>query len=248
MKSGWRAKRGGGRDGKTPMAGRDGERRKRAGGSCGPPCPGLYLLGSGDIGRGRQVLFDAFRDDPFFSWLYGAERENGEAVPGLHGFTLRAGIRYGAAYAPSPGLEGIAIWLPPGRPHIDTWMALSSGILALRGSLPRGSGLRRSFLRRMMAYSDYSERLHDRIAPGPHWYLLAIGTRSGYRGKGYGAMLLRPMLERFDREGLPCYLETHNEANVSLYAHFGFAVAEQGTLPHSSQKHWAMLREPATRS
>ena len=55
------------------------------------------------------------------------------------------------------------------------------------------------------------------------------------------------MLDRCDREGVPCYLETHNEQNLGLYEHFGFEVKEKGVLPGSNRSHWAMLRNPAAR-
>ena len=35
-------------------------------------------------------------------------------------------------------------------------------------------------------------------------------------------MLLRPLLERADKDGKTCYLETLNEPNVEFYARHGF--------------------------
>ena len=51
------------------------------------------------------------------------------------------------------------------------------------------------------------------------------------------------MLTRIDEAGLPCYLETLEEQNVPLYEHFGFAVAEESTIPETELTNWAMLRE-----
>jgi len=51
------------------------------------------------------------------------------------------------------------------------------------------------------------------------------------------------MFARIDEEGLPCYLETLNEANVPLYEHFGFRVLEKSIIPETKLTNWAMLRE-----
>jgi hypothetical protein len=42
------------------------------------------------------------------------------------------------------------------------------------------------------------------------------------------------MLERLDRKGTPCYLNTQNEKNVGLYEHFGFQVVDRQMIPGSS--------------
>ena len=52
------------------------------------------------------------------------------------------------------------------------------------------------------------------------------------------------MLERLDMKKIPCYLNTQNEKNISLYEHFGFRVIDQLTLPDSDILHTAMLRDP----
>jgi GNAT superfamily N-acetyltransferase len=69
-----------------------------------------------------------------------------------------------------------------------------------------------------------------------------LGVDPDYQGKGYASQLLRPMLARADKEGIPCYLETQLGKNVALYEHFGFRVAEQGIIPGSNVMSWAMVR------
>jgi hypothetical protein len=50
------------------------------------------------------------------------------------------------------------------------------------------------------------------------------------------------MLERIQGEGLPCFLETQNEENVSLYEHFGFEVIYKETFPETELPNWGMVR------
>jgi ribosomal protein S18 acetylase RimI-like enzyme len=64
-----------------------------------------------------------------------------------------------------------------------------------------------------------------------------------YQGKGYASRLLKPMLARIDRENMPCYLDTEEEKNVSIYQHFGFKVLEEVKIPSTDIILRAMLRE-----
>jgi hypothetical protein len=43
---------------------------------------------------------------------------------------------------------------------------------------------------------------------------------------------------------MPCYLDTLDEKNVSLYEHLGFKLIEESTIPGTPLTCWAMLREP----
>jgi len=72
--------------------------------------------------------------------------------------------------------------------------------------------------------------------------LQVIGVDPQFQGKGYAGKLLEPMLARIDEEGLSCYLETQDEADVRLYEHFGFKVIEKSTIPETNLTNWAMLR------
>ena len=213
-----------------------------AGPSTGPQ--ELYFLQRGDIKKASNVLFDAFRDDPFFLYAFGAKHSDEALVGQMHRFTLRLGLRYGTVAAPTAVLEGIVIWLSPGHTAITPWRAVRTGILGFAITLLQNRMSLGSFIERMAAFSSYSDQLHARHAHFPHWYLLAIGIADQFRGKGYASRLLRPMLARCDDEKLPCYLETHNERNLTFYQHFGFVVREEGKIPGSNTRQWALLRMP----
>lgn len=113
------------------------------------------------------------------------------------------------------------------------------------GALPLA--FRPSLARRLLIYSDFAGRLHDHHAPGPHWYLTALGTVAERRGEGLGGALVEHVATIADEEGTACYLETNNEANVPYYERFAFEVVAEATVPGSSLGHWSMLR-PLRRS
>jgi ribosomal protein S18 acetylase RimI-like enzyme len=192
-----------------------------------------------DLERACQVFVEAFREDPFFAYVMGDDDYDRSRVASLHAFTLRYGLAYGSVHASSGRIEAVAAWLPPGATRMSAWRSLRAGVLSAGRTLRAG----RAAVRRLMAYGGYAAGIHARVAPFPHWYLLAMGVADAYRGKGFASRLMRPMLASFDVEGLPCYLETHNPANTALYEHFGFHVAYEGRLPGSDRPHWAMLRK-----
>lgn len=202
----------------------------------------LHAVGPADVPKAACVLAEAFARDPFFSYMLGGWAADRDTINRFHEFTLRYGMRYGSVWAPSENLEGIAIWLPSGRVRMTAWRSVRAGVLRL-WDLPFPSRAdRRSFLRRMGEYGKYSGALHRKHAPFPHWYLMSVGVADACRGLGFAGKLIRPVLSSLDAEGLPCFLETHNPANVPLYEHFGFRVAEEGRLPGTDRPHWAMLR------
>jgi len=100
----------------------------------------------------------------------------------------------------------------------------------------------------MEAYDQYVERKHDELAPAKHWYLAVLAVDPQHQGKGHGSKLLNEMLSQIDEEGLPCYVETEGEKNVSMYQHFGFKVIDEFTVPNTKDTLVAMLREPVISS
>jgi ribosomal protein S18 acetylase RimI-like enzyme len=75
-------------------------------------------------------------------------------------------------------------------------------------------------------------------------YLMIIGVGSEFQGQGFGGKLLRVLIEESEQAGLPIYLETETESNVSMYEKFGFSVLHQITLPVVDLPMWEMIREP----
>ena len=57
---------------------------------------------------------------------------------------------------------------------------------------------------------------------------------------------MKPMLKKIDGEGLPCYLETDGEKNISMYRNFGFEVMEHIHVNEIDIDFDAMVRKPVT--
>lgn len=77
----------------------------------------------------------------------------------------------------------------------------------------------------------------------PHWYLNVLGTRPEHQGQGLGGLVLAPVLEICDREGMRAYLESSNARNMPFYFRHGFVQSGEIELPDGPSLH-PMWREP----
>ena len=78
----------------------------------------------------------------------------------------------------------------------------------------------------------------------PHWHLPFLGVSPEHQGHGLGSALMRPILERCDRERIPAYLEASTPRNRALYLRHGFVVLNEMRLPDGGPPLWRMWREP----
>jgi ribosomal protein S18 acetylase RimI-like enzyme len=198
----------------------------------------LIRLPGADTGQAGAMLSRAFFHDPKMTHLIPEIAARKDRSHHLFEFELRYGMIYGEVYTTSSALEGVAVWLPSDKSEITLWRAFLAGGLGLQRHLGK------EIMNRLMAFSTAVDDLHKKHLFSPHCYLFFIGVDPSYQGKGYAARLLRPMLERLDREQIPCYLNTQNEENVRLYEHFGFKVIDKVTIPGSDILHTAMQRNP----
>ncbi len=161
--------------------------------------------------------------------------------PYANEYYLRRDYDYSVAFITSPQLEGIAVWMRSDRrKQRPFWRILTTGAVwqaARVGIKP---------LMKMRAYESYIEKKHKDLMPGRHWYLAVLAVDPQHQGKGYASRLLNEMLPLIDKEGLPCYLETEGEKNVSMYRRFGFEVTEEFVVPDTNDKLVAMIRKPKT--
>jgi ribosomal protein S18 acetylase RimI-like enzyme len=189
---------------------------------------------------GAAVLGRAFREYELFRYYFRDETERRAAVDSFAFISLSLCLKYGEVYMSSEKLESVAAWLPPGKAPFGGWQIIRSVPLSILFRFARqGAG-------RMWAYGRFVDNLHRRLVPYPHWYLQIIGVDPAYQGQGFSSRLLRPVLERIDRERMPCFLETNTGKNVSIYRRFGFEVVSEDKMPGTEVTSFAMLRKAQT--
>ena len=193
----------------------------------------VRLAGADDIPALSRTLARAFDDDPVMAHLIPRDvRHHAERLAQFMLLGTTGAVADGTVYTTSE-LSGGAVWRAPGRWKVPT-----------RQLLPDLPALLRSLGRRVpvgLATLQLLERHHP---TEPHWYLEILGTEPAEQGKGIGAALMAPVLERCDAEGVPAYLESSKERNIPYYERHGFRVTGELDLPKGGPRLWPMWRDP----
>jgi hypothetical protein len=187
------------------------------------------------------TLSRAFENYPLMIYAFPNVEGRLRAVKAVYDPILWDCLRWGEVYATSD-LSGVACWLPPGQTYPSLMRLIRCGMLMV----PFHFGW--TGFRRLLAYDSVAQKLHHEQPPAQHWYLWAIGVRPEDQGKGIAGQITAPILARADRERLPCYLETHVEANVRVYSRLGFETAAKTDLPKHPLPVWGMVRSPRVRA
>jgi ribosomal protein S18 acetylase RimI-like enzyme len=165
-----------------------------------------------DVDRLKLVLAEAFNEDPVFNWLMPDETSRPARLRRFFEIELRRLVLvHGCAWTSSE-LAGAALSLPPGAWSTPPRVAL------LQGSC---FGIR---LHRPAGLLALIERRHLRKR---HYYFAYIGVAPEAQGQGLGSRLMRPTLDRCDKENLPAYLEASSERNAALYERLGFKLQSE---------------------
>ena len=187
-----------------------------------------------DVPALTAALARAFDDDPLVNWMVAQDKRRARRVFDAMDLTLRKmTMPFGEVYT-ADGTPGGALWTPPGK-----WKLGVLQQLMLLPDMVRITTFGR--LMKVMSGINAIERKHPHQ---PHFYLFVLGVDTEMQGKGIGGQLMRPVLERCDREGIPAYLESSKEKNVPLYERNGFKVTEVFNVPNGGPPLWLMWRDP----
>jgi ribosomal protein S18 acetylase RimI-like enzyme len=186
-------------------------------------------------------LARAFADDPSTAYFVPDAGKRGNLNYSFEYYLQLALLSKGyEAYVTSPECEAVAVWVgPDAADHLLTQFRAGWPFLPLRLGW-------RSLWREAASDARFS-RLRGKLVPGRHMYLALLGVDPGHRDKGLASRLVRPMLERLDREALPAYVETQNRRNADMYSHWGFRLLRTEKLPKSDIDMYLLLREPGVR-
>ena len=197
----------------------------------------LHRLHSSEIKEASQVLARAFLNDPLQTHVFPDAQKRAALSPAHFEPIVRYGELAGEVWTTADPLDGVAIWLPPEHIALDPEKLNEAGFFALPDAIGGDA------FRRFTALLDYVEPFHRDDMPRPHWYAMVIGVDQNAQGRGIGSLLLEPALSRADEDGLPCYLETCQPANVRFYGKHGFHVVRHGTEPRSGLDYWTFIRD-----
>ncbi len=183
----------------------------------------------------EAVLARAFWPDPLFGFFCRDLVIEHSMLPRVFAAFMADAVPFDTTWVANAGerVMGAAVWIPPeGMPRSKKRDALMQARMAR--ILLTGRNRRKG-----LALLDAVDKVHPH---DPHWYLVLLGTDPLVQGKGVGGQLLQPALDRADADGVPCYLETQKERNLSFYARFGFQQADELRVPGAPPV-WTMRRE-----
>jgi ribosomal protein S18 acetylase RimI-like enzyme len=190
------------------------------------------LATASDVGDIAQSLALAFEDDPVWRFLVPDPAKRVKRCVTIFTAMLRIQHLPHSVSFTDVDRVGAALWDHPGHWRMTAWQVLRGTPAFVRGF---GAGTVRA-----LSTLAVMERRHPRNA---HYYLAILGTRPDYQGKGIGSSLMRPVLDRCDREGIGAYLESSKESNIAFYRRHGFEVTGEVVLPGGPTV-WPMWRDP----
>lgn len=172
----------------------------------------------------------AFAQDPAWSFIFGEEYERLASHFAAALFDVRVASR---TVWVSDDLAAVAMWDSPDRSDVVPGYAESvwARYRALAGEDALG---RLAIYNRAVATAAPAE---------PHWYLGVLATDPQRRREGLASAVLAPVLEKADREGLACCLETSTAENRRFYERRGFTQATDVQLPGGPATWW-LRRDP----
>ena len=178
-----------------------------------------------------DVLARAFWDDPVLSWLVPNPSTRYARMKHFFQAELHT-VRPRGLVLTTDDLAGAALWSAP-----DKWKTPPLDIAKDSISMIRAFGM---MIPKALPLLGRMEKVHP---TEPHWYLAVIGTDPVRQGTGAGAALITEVTDRCDDAGLPAYLESSNDRNLSYYERFGFQVTEAISIPDGPTMR-CMWRDP----
>lgn len=178
------------------------------------------------------LLVRSFGGDPFHRWLFPDERVRASRQRLLFERLLMVYGRHGVVHT-TEDRAGVAMWDPPRQegPGLAEVLTFVLRVLPVFGW-------------RVFAVAEGMAPLAGLHPQEPHWYLSVLGSDPDRQRNGVGTALVRSVLERCDRDGIPAYLESSRPENVPWYERFGFEVVAPLPMPRGGPSLYRMRREP----
>ena len=145
--------------------------------------------------------------------------------------------KWGEVHA-DENLVGGGAWLGPGNTTMSTMRVLRAGMW----KMPFKLGL--SGMGRFNKLDSETARVHKKLVPGDHWYLLILGVDPASQNTGIGSAGIEICAAKAQEAGLPVYLETMTQSNVDYYMKRGFEIGEEFDIDGDLHT-WAMVRQPS---
>ena len=185
-----------------------------------------------------ETLIASFYHDPLAQFFWPNEELRGKQLSAGLEFLLKLSSMILSSETAERKCVGVIGATRPGRyppPFFHSMVALIRFILKLLSLTPL-----REMGKMTSVYSQF-----DKIHPKqPHWYIAVLGVPPDQQGKGLGGKLLRPILQKADKESVIVYLECSNPNSLDFYRKYGFEVINEIVPVRGCPPIWGMVRKP----
>ena len=191
--------------------------------------------------RASEVLTRAFVNDALLRYVCPEDDKRQERTRYIIDCVVSYGLRYGQVWTTPGDVRAVSICMPPGTDKMTLMRRIRTGMIWERFELGAAAA------KRFNLFNSVAGEAHHRLMPGPHWYLFVIGVEPDLQGHGIGALMVRHMLVRADREELPVFLQAPNPAVIPFYQRLGFHVAGEVELPDGGLRVSSLIRHPGVK-
>ncbi len=188
----------------------------------------IYTSTEAETSRVIDSIVLGFSADPILRWFFPEPQKYLINCPTLMQLFGGRAFEHNSAYH-IENYTGAALWLPP-NVHPD-----EEGLTKLFQASFDGAQLDE--------VSSLFEQMDNFHPDEPCWHLAFIAVDPAQQNKGYGSTLTKHTLEAVDNDKKLAYLESTNEANLSLYQRHGFELVGNIQAGNSPSL-FPMVREP----
>lgn len=195
------------------------------------------------ISKSDVKYLSKFFERVFFNWSLTVAIEPDEEIRRtrahyFYAISIRHLIKYGEAYAFSPKMEGVVMWVHSDHNEISTWQMIKFG--ALKALYKLGS----KTMKRAEICIEFMAKTAIELIEEPHYHLSWLGVEPELQKKGIGTELMLAILNKFSKENMKCLLDTQDKQNIDYYKRFGFKLINEVQFPNVDVTYWGMLWEP----
>jgi ribosomal protein S18 acetylase RimI-like enzyme len=199
--------------------------------------PTVQPIRANQVAKLGQTMSKAFFDDPLMEYMVPDIEKRLKIGNWFMAKAIGYCHKWGEVYADAD-LSGGAAWLSPGNTTMSTLRIIRAGLW----QMPFRIGL--SGMSRFNRLDGETAKVHKKLMPGDHWYLLMLGVDPGKQKSGIGSAAIDVGAAKAQQAGLPVYLETMTQTNVEYYMKRGFEIGEEFDIEGNLHT-WAMVRNPS---
>ncbi|MFN8576875.1 MAG: GNAT family N-acetyltransferase [Candidatus Sericytochromatia bacterium] len=181
-----------------------------------------------------DILLKAFESEPMSNWTVKNDNKRLQRIKLMQETIIKFfGFPYGEVFT-NEDKTSCAVWIKP-----ENFFNISFTSLSLILAWVKTVGIERipKILKTANILSKHQPKFKC-------YYLMSLGVIPEHQGKGIGSKLIKPILDKCDKERIPIYLETSNKDNLRFYEKHGFRIKDEINNPSILPLTWTMIREP----